>query len=230
MLRLLLLCGITFQVVTDCCADDAPIPNSPESIVRIYSVGDLVSIEVTSGEFSPGNRDSVAPETLRALNNLASIVESMCSQKPVAVRTYAPTLSLIVRHSSAGHKEIDDLLRSLGQADRCSIRMAAVESPTSANAMERINFALGKLLFENVTEVYFRGAGMPANDNGRLPAWGRPEADVPVQMNIYENYIVQEFVLPDGSIHRDLRSYEQIGRIQQLIPRQPQPEPSPSSD
>jgi hypothetical protein len=80
--------------------------------------------------------------------------------------------------------------------------------------------ALGKLLFEHVTTVYFHGPGMPANSDGSLGGWGTPKADVPVQMSIYENYIVQEALLPDGTIWRDYRAYDQIGRVEQLIPRE----------
>ena len=122
MLRLILLCGFTLTVWTASVslADDAPIS---DSVVRVYPVGDLVSIAATSGGTASGDWDAVAPETLKALDQLGSIVESMALQKPVTVRTYAPTLSLVVRHTPEGHKEIAHLLHSLGETDRCSIQV-----------------------------------------------------------------------------------------------------------
>jgi hypothetical protein len=122
MLRLVLLCGFTLTVWTASVslADDAPIS---DSVVRVYPVGDLVSVAATSGGKPGGDWETIAAETRQALAELGSIVESMLAQKPIAVRTYTPTLSLIVRHFPEGHEEIAHLLQSLGEADRCSIQV-----------------------------------------------------------------------------------------------------------
>jgi hypothetical protein len=122
MLRTTLLFAIAFPSV--CCAADSP---TGETILKVYPVGDLVSVGAVNrsrgGKTTSDEWASEYPETLQALDELRSIVETVCSAKPVAVTTYAPSLSLIVRHSQDGHAEINQLLRTLGEDNQSSIQM-----------------------------------------------------------------------------------------------------------
>ena len=63
------------------------------------------------------------PATIKALDELCEVVETMCENKPIAIKSYAPSLSLIVRHTEDGHKEIAQLLQQLCDNDRPSIHL-----------------------------------------------------------------------------------------------------------
>lgn len=101
---------------------------TPETSIQIYRVGDLVSYNalhqaVAWSHISPEAWQSEHTETLEALERLTSLVESVCSTQPAAVESHRETLSLIVRHSSDGHREIDQLLTALRIGNEPSIRM-----------------------------------------------------------------------------------------------------------
>lgn len=124
MSRIALLCviGITVSVVSQ--ANDT---TDDKTSLKVYPVGDIVSIAAMNncmgGKATSQEWASEYPKTIKALDDLQTIVESMCEVKPVGVRAYAPSLSLIVRHTEAGHQEIDQLLRSLSEENSVSIRM-----------------------------------------------------------------------------------------------------------
>ncbi|QDU36608.1 hypothetical protein Mal4_08950 [Maioricimonas rarisocia] len=78
---------------------------------------------------------------------------------------------------------------------------------------------LGKVLFEHVTTVHYCDATFPANSDGSFGGWHvGDEYGAQSTMTIYENYIVQEHLLPDGTVFRDSRPYDTLGRIEQRIP------------
>lgn len=95
--------------------------------IQAYRVGDLISttaVEMASiGKTTSREWGTEYPETLQALTELQGIVEAMCSQKPVAVRAYSPSLSLIVRHTAEGHEEIRQLLQTLRQEEPVDLRL-----------------------------------------------------------------------------------------------------------
>ena len=109
----------------------------PADVVKVYPVGNLVSTtairSMPFGKTTLERWQSEYPETIEALDELGSIVQSMCSSEPAAIKAYVPSLSLIVRHTQKGHDEIESLLRSLGQQQEPSIemtyRLLYVESP-----------------------------------------------------------------------------------------------------
>ncbi len=125
MVRSTLLFAVAIAFSVNCFAEDSP---AEKIILKVYPVGDLVSagamkINMAGSKMTSKEWTSEYPETLQALEELQSLVETMCTQKPVAVKTYAPSLSLIVRHSQDGHNEIDQLLRTLGEGNNVTIHM-----------------------------------------------------------------------------------------------------------
>ena len=97
---------------------------------------------------------------------------------------------------------------------------ASVVAPRDAEASvaKRVDPVLGKVLFEHVTSVHFCGVNMPSNSDGSLGAWVAKGEGVPTEMTIYENFIVKEALLPDGTTYRETHPYDQLGPIEQRIP------------
>jgi len=125
MVRLTLLFAVAIAFSANCFAEDSLVE---KTILKVYPVGDLVSAaamksNIAGSKISSEEWTSEYPETLQALEELRSLVETMCTHKPVAVKTYTPSLSLIVRHSQDGHDEIDQLLRTLSKGDNVTIHM-----------------------------------------------------------------------------------------------------------
>lgn len=122
MARPSLLFAIAIAYSSFCHAGDSP---SEVSILRVYPVGDLVCADAlhrsSGGKTSSHAWASEYPETLKALEELRSIVDAMYPQDSVTVTSYAPSLCLIVRHSQSGHDEIDQLLRDLNKGSDSSI-------------------------------------------------------------------------------------------------------------
>jgi hypothetical protein len=79
------------------------------------------------------------------------------------------------------------------------------------------SLVLGRVLFENVSCVHYEGIEMPANSDGSFGGWVAP-TEGEGTMTIFENYIVSEVIDSDGSILRDIRPYDTLGRIEQRIP------------
>ena len=78
---------------------------------------------------------------------------------------------------------------------------------------------LGRVLFENVTSVHFCGVTFPANSDGSFGGWVvGVDAGAESKMTIYENYIVKDILLPDGTVFRESRPYDTLGYIEQRIP------------
>jgi hypothetical protein len=119
--------ALLFAIALAFSAARADEPIAENTILKVYPVGDLVAVDAmngaTGGKTTRDEWASEYPETIKALDELQTIVETMCVLKPVAVRSYKPSLSLIVRHSQDGHDEIDRLLRTLGEDNDFSIRM-----------------------------------------------------------------------------------------------------------
>ena len=126
MYKLISLCVVAVGCAGFAYADDsAEMP----TMVRVYHVGNLVSAEATDagshffGESTLEEWASQYPATIKALDELCEIVDTMCENKPIAIKSYVPSLSLVVRHTEDGHEEIAHLLQSLGETDRCSIQV-----------------------------------------------------------------------------------------------------------
>jgi len=104
-------------------AEDA----APETSIQLYSVGDLVSadaLEVADWGKIPAEEWQVGhSRTIEALERLAALVEGMCTTKPAAVAAHRETLSLAVRHTAEGHREIEQLLKSLRTNNQPALRL-----------------------------------------------------------------------------------------------------------
>lgn len=109
----------------------------------------------------------------------------------------------------------------LAQADRGhSSQNGTAVAPIEPKSIEDDDHpVLGRVLFENVTSVHFCGPTFPANSDGSFGGWviGNDHG-AKSKMTIYENYIVRETLLPDGSVFRESRPYETLGNIEQRIP------------
>ena len=119
---LILLTGVL--TASTCFADDSP---AEKSILKVYPVGDIVAASAmygsTYGKTTAGEWAAQYPETTAALHELRGIVEAACSQRPMAVTVYSPSLSLIVRHTKDGHDEIGQLLETLAGGNDAVIQI-----------------------------------------------------------------------------------------------------------
>ena len=126
MYKVIALCLLAVGCAGFTYADDsAEMP----TMVRVYHAGNLVSSEAIDsgnhffGEATLEEWASQYPATIKALDELCEIVDTMCENKPIAIKSYAPSLSLIVRHTEDGHKEIAQLLHQLRDNDPPSIHL-----------------------------------------------------------------------------------------------------------
>lgn len=141
MLRQVLILVSAIIATSTCSADE---PTAEESILKVYPVGNIVSASAINS--SMGGKSTAAewaanyPETTAALDELRGIVEATCSQKPMAVTVFRPSLSLIVRHTKDGHDEIVQLLESLAESNEAAIQIECralySQSPTEIDAAE----------------------------------------------------------------------------------------------
>lgn len=53
---------------------------------------------------------------------------------------------------------------------------------------------------------------MPASSDGSFVGWVEEEGGVTAQMTIYENFIVKETILSDGTCLRETRLYDKLAR------------------
>jgi hypothetical protein len=102
---------------------------APETSVHIYPVGDLAAESMLrQGEeyakISPEAWRSEHAETIESLTRLAELVQSLSSEKVAAVEPHRESLSLVVRHTAAGHREIEELLAGLRTASQPAIQLA----------------------------------------------------------------------------------------------------------
>jgi len=192
MLKPTLLCAIAIILSSFSYADD---PSAAKTILKIYPVGDLVSADAMktrslNGKTTSEEWASEYPETIKALDQLQSIVETMCLLKPVAIKTYAPSLSLIVRHTPDGHDEIAQLLRNLGEGNAASVRMEChalysefselknADHTEAEQGLLRVLLSKPQLTKTETTELLALLPSRPAHKqtvalrSGRRTAWG----------------------------------------------------------
>ena len=126
MHQLISLCLVVIGCAGVARADDAA---QMPTVVRVYHVGNLVSAEAIDagshffGKATLQEWTSQYPATIKALDELCEIVDTMCENKPIATKSYAPSLSLIVRHTEDGQKGIAQLLQQLRDNDPPSIHL-----------------------------------------------------------------------------------------------------------
>ncbi|QEG41012.1 hypothetical protein [Roseimaritima ulvae] len=194
MLRALLILTTAITVTSVYGADDAP---AESTILKVYPVGNIVAASAMKsgmgGHTTLDEWGAPYPETMNALDELRGLVDTMCSQKPLAVAAYPPSLSLIVRHTKDGHEEIAQLLESLAEDKDAAIQVECralySQSPTELDHSERTEEqqkTLHELLSKKrltKTETTSLLALLPAEaDNkfslalvpGRRVAWGVP--------------------------------------------------------
>ncbi len=141
MYKLIPLVVIAIALTNTGYADDSA---TQVTTVKIYRVGDLVSADAINtrssfGKTSNKEWESEYPATLNALAELQTVVETMCSPKPIAVKAYSPSLSLIVRHTPDGHDEVKQLLQTLREDDQVSVHLecrAVFSDPAELKAKE----------------------------------------------------------------------------------------------
>lgn len=169
----------------------------PVTTIQTYRVGDLIS--KTAIEMAPMGKTTSKewgaeyPQTLEALTELQGLVEAMCSQKPAAVKTYSPSLSLIVRHTAEGHEEVRELLQTLRQEVPVDLRLECralysdvgelVKIKRNESEQVRLETLLAKTKFtkdEAAELLQFLPHGPLISHtvelrNGRRTSWGRNE-------------------------------------------------------
>lgn len=138
MYKLLTVIAVSLVLGSYAVADDDP---QPENTVKIYHVGDLVSADAINagtafGQTTKGEWGAQYRETIEALQELQSLVCSVCTLKPAAVGTYKTSLSLVVRHTAEGHREVEELLNSLraDEAPCIKLECRALFSPDQMRA------------------------------------------------------------------------------------------------
>ena len=196
MYQLISLCLVVIGCAGVAHADDAA---QMPTVVRVYHVGNLVSADaIDSGSHFFGKATlqewtSQHPATIKALDELCEIVDTMSENKPSTIKSYAPSLSLIVRHTEVGHKEIAQLLQQLCDNDPPSIhlefRALVVKNelqvaPTDLtdDEAQRFSSLLGtKLRFTKAESAEFLSfiPAQPAQykvalKSGRRTPWGDP--------------------------------------------------------
>lgn len=124
MFKLIPIFVITITLTNTCYSEET----SQATTIQIYRVGDLVSRKAVntrfaSGKISAKEWQSEYSQTLDALTELQGVVEVMCSHKPISVKAYSPSLSLIVRHTKDGHTEISQLLQALRKDAPIAMRL-----------------------------------------------------------------------------------------------------------
>jgi hypothetical protein len=107
----------------------ATAEEAPETSVHIYPVGDLAAESMLRQgqeyeKISPEAWRSEHAETLESLARLARLVQALSTEKVAAVEPHRESLSLVVRHTAAGHREIEELLAGLRTASQPAIQLA----------------------------------------------------------------------------------------------------------
>ena len=120
--RTLITIVVWMVVASPSLGEDAPAKTS----IRLYKVADLVSnnlSETVASQISLEEWRSENKETIQALDRLASLVKAMSSTELSRVEPYPATLSLVIRHTAEGHREIDEMLELLRKANEPTIQL-----------------------------------------------------------------------------------------------------------
>jgi hypothetical protein len=108
-------------------ASSPPAAMLPPSTIRVYRVAELVAAGAVNvpppHAHAAAEGADVEQQTVAALNELATLVRSIAEMPHCRVQPHAPTLSLVVRHTEEGHKEIARLLEQLAQDDEPVIEL-----------------------------------------------------------------------------------------------------------
>lgn len=113
----------------------------PKTFIRIYPVGNLISANTMNPELSSVTTTkqwgAQYPQTMNGLDDLEDIVKTMCSDGPMTIKKFPPSLSLVVRHSAEGHEEVAALLKSLaeerGELIEMNCRMLYADTPPKSS-------------------------------------------------------------------------------------------------
>lgn len=138
MHRLITFTAAVLVVGSYALADDDP---DPPQTVKVYRVGDLVSADAMNADTVAGRTTKEEwgaeyRETIEALQELQTLISSVCESKPAGIGIYRPSLSLVVRHTGEGHREIEELLSSLRAQEAPCIKLEcrALFSPDQLSA------------------------------------------------------------------------------------------------
>lgn len=147
MFRMLLPMILILGMTTPCISDDT-FPR--KTSLKVYPVGNIVSAAAMKarviGRTTNDEWASEYVETRNALGEIKELIETLSREKPESVAIYAPSLSLIIRQSEEGHKEIEELLNQLGGVTDDLIEMEY--RPVVTEGSEEINAG-----FASLTEV-----------------------------------------------------------------------------
>ena len=170
----------------------------PATSIQVYHVGDLVSFsalhETIQRQVSPMEWQSQDTQTIQSLDRLASLVTTMCSTKLAKVEPYPETLSLVVRDTAEGHREIAQLLKQLRTGNEPSIQLTCqlICEPTGPHIQslpEDKKIRAGELLMKKTltrdevreAKELLRVPGYETYDQtiklvaGRKTSWGIPD-------------------------------------------------------
>jgi|GEM_PF-2323604 len=109
--------------------------------VVIYRVGDIVSSPALEAPAFIGGRSTLPEwgseysETIAALTELQGLLESLHAHPSMRVAVFRPGLSMIVRHTESGHRDIEQFLAALRQDETLSLRLefyAIAEEPSNS--------------------------------------------------------------------------------------------------
>lgn len=155
MLRSALLLILTLAISAVCLAETPP---DRKTSLKVYHVGNIASSRAMKaglgGKSTSDEWASEHAETTNALGEIQELVECLCEEKPLVVKVYTPSLSLVVRSTESGHKEVEQILQELGGTRETLIQMeyravAAFEgsdeasgSRASLTEAERLRFAI----------------------------------------------------------------------------------------
>lgn len=123
MLRhMLIASAVSMVLAASVFAEDATPPTS----IQVYGVADLVSYNTLHqaefiGHISPAEWRAEHAETIASLDRLVLLVKAQCATKLATVEPHRETLSLVVRNTAEGHREVDQLLQSLRTGNKPSI-------------------------------------------------------------------------------------------------------------
>ncbi len=182
--RYLVFCTLFSVFATPTFAEET----TPETSVQLYNVADLVTYgtphESMERQISPAEWQSQHVETIQSLDRLAALVKGMSSTKWSKVEAYPETLSLVVRNTADGHREIHQLLKLLRTANQPSIRLTCYGTDIEALPEDRaVKLWMKKTLTSDEAREAKELFGKPDFANydqtlqlaaGRKTAWGMP--------------------------------------------------------
>ena len=150
---------VLLVILTVDCSSFGEEAHPTETSIKVYRVADLVSenlftLQLTSGNSTDDQQQDHRSETIDALSRLSDLIKTVCGETPVAVDSHVETLSLVVRHSADGHREVGELFEMLRQQSTPTI---SVEFTPLTGDNDAHHNALSEEDRAYLEELYYRG-------------------------------------------------------------------------